>query len=80
MNKINLQKEWEKIVKEVREKPKCRVPYPKEVVFARRLILFAQVLLEKIGNKDNVSFNSELYQKVMAEYYRQKSLRPFYYS
>lgn len=80
MNKINLQKEWEKIAKEVHDKPKCMVPYPKEVVFERRLILFAQAFLEKIGNKDNVPFNSELYQKVMSEYYRQKSLRTFCYS
>lgn len=74
MRKINLQKEWENIIKEVRDKPKCKTPYPKEVVFRRRLLLFAQIFLEKIGNKEDVSFNNELYGKVMNEYYRQKSL------
>ena len=72
MKTINLQKEWKKIIQEIHDKPKCQAPYPKQVVFTRRLLLFAEVFLEKIGNKENIPFNSELYQKVMAEYYRQK--------
>jgi len=72
MTKKQLQKEWEKIIKEVHDKPKCRTPYPKQVVLVRELLLFAEVFLAKIENKDNILFNSEVYQKVMAEYYRQK--------
>lgn len=73
MKTINLQKEWKKITKEVHNKPKCKTPYPKKVVSVRDLLLFAQVLLEKIGNRENILFNTELYQKIMAGYYRQKS-------
>lgn len=73
MSTVNLQKEWRNIAKEIHDKPKCQTPYPKEIVFMRRLLLFAQIFLEKVGDKNNVPFNSELYQKVMAEYYRQKS-------
>ncbi len=72
MAKQQLQKEWKKIIKEVHDRPNCKIAYPKQVVFIRRLLLFAEVLLEKIENKENVLFNSVLYQRVMAEYYRQK--------
>lgn len=46
-NNINLQKEWKKIIKEVHDKPKDKTPYPKKVVSARDLLLFAQLFLEK---------------------------------
>lgn len=72
MKNINLQKEWKIILKEVHDKPKCKTPYPKEVVRIRRLLLFAEVFLGKIGNKDNILLNTELYQKTMVEYRRQK--------
>ena len=73
MSTINLQKEWERIIKEVRDKPKCRVPYPKQVISMRDLLLFAEVLLAKIGNKEDALFNTIIYQKIMTEYYRQKA-------
>jgi len=73
MNKKQLQKEWDRIIKEVHDKPKCRTPYPKQVVLVRELLLLAQVILEKLEDKENVLFNSELYQKTITEYYRQKA-------
>lgn len=72
MTTLNLQKEWKSIVKEVHDKPKCATPYPKDVAQMRDLLLFAQVFLGKIGNNENVPFNTIVYQKIMAEYYRQK--------
>ena len=72
MTKKQIQKEWGKIIKETHSKPKCSIPYPKQVVFARGLLIFAQALLDKIENKQNILFNSELYQKIITEYYRQK--------
>jgi len=73
MTKKQLQKEWNKIITEVHDRPKCRTPYPQEVVLARELLLLAQVLLGKLEDKENVLFNSELYQKTITEYYRQKA-------
>ncbi len=70
MTKNQLQKEWKKVIKEIHGAPKCEVPYPKQAVFARELLLFAQVYLSKIKNKENILFNSELYQKIMKEFYR----------
>lgn len=72
MNNLNFKKEWKRIIKEVHDKPKCQTPYPKRVVFVRDLLLFAEVLLEKIGNKEDALFNTIIYQKIMAEYFRQK--------
>lgn len=74
MNSINLQNEWKRIVKEVHDKPKCATPYPKDVVQMRDLLLFVQVFLEKIGNKENVLFNTIICRKIIAEYSHQKSL------
>lgn len=73
MTKKQLHKEWKKIIREVHDKPKCITPYPKKIVFVRELLLFAQVILGKLEDKENVLFNSELYQKIMTEYYRQKA-------
>lgn len=76
MKTINLQKEWRRIIKEIHDKPRHKTPYPKKVVRVRDLLLFAEVLLGKIGNKEDVLLNSELYEKIMVEYYRRKlSLR-----
>lgn len=72
MKTTNLKKEWKRIFQEVHDKPKCKTPYPKEVVRMRDLLLFAEVLLEKIGNNENILLNSELYKKIMPEYRRQK--------
>ena len=73
MTKKQLQKEWNKIITEVHDKPECITPYPEKVVFVRELLLLAQVLLGKLEDKENVLFNSELYQKTVTEYYRQKA-------
>jgi len=72
MNQKNLQKEWQKLIKEINDKPKYHAPYPPQVVFMRELLLAAQVFLEKIESEQNCSFGRILYQKVMAKYYRQK--------
>lgn len=73
MKVINLKKEWKRVFNAVHDKPKCKSPYLKEVAQMRDLLLFAQVLLEKIDNRENIPLNSELYPKVMKEYFRQKS-------
>lgn len=73
MTKKQSQKEWDKIITEIHDKPKCRTPYPERVVFVRGLLLFAQVLLGKLEDKENVLLNSALCQKTVTEYYRQKA-------
>jgi len=72
MNQKNLRKEWQKLTEEINDKPKCKTPYPSQVVFTRELLLIAQAILEKIEGGQNRLFSKVLYQKVMADYYRQK--------
>ena len=73
MTKGQLQKEWKKIISEVHSKPKVEAPYPPKVVIARELLLFAEVALGKIEAGDKAAFYQELYEKIMPEYYRQKT-------
>lgn len=72
MTKKQLQKEWNKVIKEVHCKPKCQSPFPNPVARARELLLFAEVALAKIENDGKPEFYQELYKKIMPEYYRQK--------
>ena len=72
MNQKNLQKEWQKLIKEINDKPKYHAPYPPQVVFTGELLLIAQAILEKIEGGQNRLFSTVLYRKIMAEYYRQK--------
>ncbi|MBU3925514.1 MAG: hypothetical protein V1732_05475 [Patescibacteria group bacterium] len=69
-----LKKEWNKIIKEVHDKPKCKTPYSRQIVFIREQLLFAEILLGKIEKRENSSLNNSLYKIIMAEYYSQKYL------
>lgn len=77
MTKKQLQKEWNKIIKEAHYKPKCQSFYSPIVVRARELLLFVEVALAKIENDEKPEFYQELYKKIMPEYYRQKMLSKF---
>jgi len=72
MTIFNLEQEWKKVVKETHNKLKCKIPYPPRVALMRELILYAQIFLEKVNRGENVSFNIFIYQKLMAECFRQR--------
>jgi len=72
MEKIKLQKKWKEIIHESITTPKCKAPYPPEVVQTRELLLYAQVLLGKISVGEELDFHEELFEKIMKEYYKQK--------
>jgi len=71
---MNLRKEWDNLIEEIHDKPKCRTHYPKQVVFVRELLLIAQIILMRIELGQNVLFNRKIYRKVMSEYFHQKLL------
>lgn len=79
MGMKQLEKEWNKIIQEVHNKPKCGTPYPPQVVFLKELLLFAGALLGKIGRRENLSPNNSLYKKIMMEYYKRKSSMDKYF-
>ena len=74
MTKRQLQKEWKKIISEIHNKPKVAIPYPPKVVFARELLIIAQVLLGNIESGEKVNFYQKIYRKTMSEYYREKAI------
>lgn len=74
MNKKHLKKEWKLVLEEIHTKPKCRTPYPKQVVSMRELLLCMEVHLGNIGNNENILFNSTNYKLIKDEYFRQKLL------
>ncbi|MEJ5350292.1 MAG: hypothetical protein WHS65_01740 [Melioribacteraceae bacterium] len=76
MNKKQLFNEWKKLNSELFEKkPKINGSYPYFIVKRRELLLFAQVHLSNIieakSRKDkwDEKFETEMYYKVMNEYY-----------
>jgi len=72
MKKSKLQQKWKEIRHESITTPKCKAPYPAEVVRTRELLLYSQVLLGKIGMGEDLDFHEELFEKIMTEYYKQK--------
>ena len=74
MTKKQLEKAWQEIRSEIIDnKPRIEGPYPPKVVLVRELLFVAELALEKIESKENPDFYQELYEKIMPEYYRQKT-------
>jgi len=72
MNNEQLQKAWEEIGFEIVNKPIVKTPYPSKIVVIRELLLFAQLILEKVEENKESVFYEELYEEIMYQYYKQK--------
>ena len=72
MNNEQLQKAWEEIRFEIINKPRVKTPYPSEIVIIRELLLFAQLILQKVEENKRSIFYEELYEEIMYQYYKQK--------
>lgn len=72
MTTKQIEKEWNKIIAEVHDKPKVKTSYPPEVLRARELLLFAEITCGNVVAGDKSEFHQELCKIVMPEYYRQK--------
>lgn len=72
MDDKQLQKAWEEISFEIINVPRIKTPYPSEIVLMRELLLFAQIILEKVEENKGPVFYERLYKKIMYQYYKQK--------
>ncbi|MDI6788137.1 MAG: hypothetical protein QME51_07185 [Planctomycetota bacterium] len=67
--------EFKRITKEVHSKPKCKTPYPYNIVKTRELLIIAQVLLSRVLDakkvKDNLreSFLTKIYKLTLKQYF-----------
>lgn len=69
MTKKQLQKEWKKVISETHKRPGLNERLKdKNISQLGDLLLFAQVLLDKIEAGENNVFNSILYRKTMNFY------------
>lgn len=73
MTKQQLQKEWQRITFEIKNKPKINTFYSLGIVRMRELLLLSQVELEKIETGENKKFHTELYQTTI-KYYQSKNV------
>jgi len=76
MTKSQIQLAWGKVIKETHKIPdwdalKKDSKQYQRVVGIRELILFCQVLLEKIEMGENAAFNEIIYKKTIKFYYEQ---------
>jgi len=76
MTKSQIQSAWRKVIKEIRRVPdwsmlKRNSKQYQKVVILRELILFCQVLLEKIEMGENITFNTIIFKKIFDFYYIQ---------
>lgn len=75
MTKKQVDIEFKRITKEVHDKPKCKTPYPKNIVRIRELLLFAEVELSNIlgAKKDKdkklEAFHIDLYKTIIKQYF-----------
>ena len=72
MDNEQLQRAWEEVSFEIINAPGFNTPYPYEIVIIRELLLFAQIILEKVEENKESVFYEELYEKIMYQYYKQK--------
>jgi len=72
MTKQQIKKEWKKIIAEIRNKPDIDGPYPADVATVRKLVIFAEVALAKIGVGEDVDCNTDFYQVIMKRYFECK--------
>ena len=72
MENLKLQEKWKEITREINIIPNFNVPYKKEIIATRELLLFAQLILSKIEMGDNINFHENLFSKIMSKYYKQK--------
>lgn len=69
MTKLQTQSAWRKIICETHKRPKLGEHLKdKNISQLGDLLLFAQVLLEKIDTGENNTFNSALYRKTINFY------------
>ena len=69
MTKSPIQLAWRKVIRETHKRPKLGERLKnKEILRLGDLLLFAQVLLDKIEAGENNTFNSTLYRKTMNFY------------
>ena len=69
MKQINIDKEWDFVVREMKHVPR---QFPPKVVFCRELLLALRALLSAPNNASDYSFLKKYYQQ------HKKSLRQFY--
>ena len=73
MNNKQLKKTWQNVISEIRNPPRVMTPYSTEVVFTRELLLYAQVILEKLEENTKSIFYEQIYETIMSRYYERKA-------
>lgn len=75
MTKKQADLEFERLNKEIDDKPKCKTPYPYDIIKTRELLLIAQVLLsqvldaKKAEDKFRESFLTMIYKLTLRQYF-----------
>ncbi|KKW11589.1 MAG: hypothetical protein UY50_C0010G0014 [Parcubacteria group bacterium GW2011_GWA2_49_9] len=73
MTRSQIQSAWKKVLKETQRVPNWDIltrssKQYKKVVMLRELLLFCQVLLGRIGEEQNATFNSIIFKKTFNFY------------
>jgi hypothetical protein len=69
MTKSQIQSAWKKVISETHKRPKLGVILKdKNISRLGDLLLFTQILLNKIEQKENIAFNEMIYKKTINFY------------